>query len=717
MTVEPDPDGGRVLPFHGRRQLEEPSSTVTETEPVEIAEAAPETGQPVDLPPGEDDLPAWQRGEVQRRPILPPALHRDNLRPATQFYTGRLTHTVLYHVVRIPGYTLRVLAYTPRGAGRIAGSAVSWVTVADARPLKSAAVRKDDHATYLALERATAPKAHARRIVLVAMGGAAVIGGAVLWLTAPGWVLITVVTVITGALGYVGRPADRPLIGPAVVVPEEQPLTADAVTRALVATEIPALARRDVRLTFPEPISIDGPGWRAVVDLPYGVTATEVMERRAKIASGLRRPLGCVWPEASPEHPGRLVLWVGREDMRKAKQGTWPLRRSGAVDLFRPQPFGTDQRGRWVFVTLMFTSVVIGAIPRVGKTFALRELLLIAALDPRTRIHAYDNKGTGDLSPLECVAHCYGVGEEDEDIEQELVEMRDLRDELRRRAKMIRDLPRDLCPENKITPQLADQRSYGLYPIVIGVDECQCWFEHPEYGPEFTAICTDFVKRGPALGMILILATQRPDAKSLPTGISANAIVRFCLKVMGQIENDMVLGTSSYKNGVRATLFTRDDLGIGILSGEGEDARIIRTAYLDGPASEAVALRARAMREIAGTLTGYCVGETEERKPTSDLLDDLQVVFATAVRTDRPGAWSVELCNQLVALRPDAYRGWDQDALAAALKPYALQTTQINMLGEDGERRNWRGVRREALEQALAVRAERRSLEPNRERN
>ena len=34
-------------------------------------------------------------------------------------------------------------------------------------------------------------------------------------------------------------------------------------------------------------------------------------------------------------------------------------------------------------------------------------------------------------------------------------------------------------------------------------------------------IATDLAKRGPALGIIQMLATQRPDAKSIPTGVSA----------------------------------------------------------------------------------------------------------------------------------------------------------------------------------------------------
>ena len=42
------------------------------------------------------------------------------------------------------------------------------------------------------------------------------------------------------------------------------------------------------------------------------------------------------------------------------------------------------------------------------------------------------------------------------------------------------------------------------------------------------------IKIGPAFGVMLDLATQRPDAKSLPTGVSGNVGLRFCLKVMGQ---------------------------------------------------------------------------------------------------------------------------------------------------------------------------------------
>ena len=100
------------------------------------------------------------------------------------------------------------------------------------------------------------------------------------------------------------------------MVPKVAKLTSDVVVRALSALGLAginqALARNPNAIGFAAPITRDGPGWRADVDLPYGVTAAEVIERRDKLASGLGRPLGCVWPEGDHEvSPSRLTLWVG----------------------------------------------------------------------------------------------------------------------------------------------------------------------------------------------------------------------------------------------------------------------------------------------------------------------------------------------------------------------------------------------------------------------
>ena len=507
------------------------------------------------------------------------------------------------------------------------------------------------------------------------------------WIEWPAW------AVLVGLLGKAGTPADKRVTDVATVNASAPPrLTAEVVTRALRSLGISAMNAKGAEITYPAPITRDGPGWRADVDLPYGVTPQDVMEKRRELASGLRRPLGCVWPEpARDDHAGRLVLWVGDRDLAKTKQGAWPLARSGRTDLFAPVPFGTDQRGRVVAVTLMFASMVVGSIPRMGKTFSVRLLLLAAALDVRAELHLFELKGTGDFGPLEPVAHAYRAGDEDDDIEYAVADMRAVRAEMRRRTKVIRELPRALCPESKVTGELADKRSLGLWPIVVVADECQRWFEHKRHGEELTEIAEDLVRRGPAAGIIPIFATQRPDAKSLPTGISGNAVLRFCLKVMGHTENDMVLGTSAHKNGIRATIFSRKDLGIGYLSGEGDDPQITRTFYVDSPTAEAIAVRARAVREAAGTLSGHCLGEQLEvpLTPAASLLDDLRVIFATI---DTGWSWSEDLVAKLAETKPELYAGWDADTLARTLSGLGVTTRQLNRTGPDGRRANRRGV-------------------------
>ncbi len=132
-------------------------------------------------------------------------------------------------------------------------------------------------------------------------------------------------------------------------------------------------------------------------------------------------------------------------------------------------------------------------------------------------------------------------------------------------------------PDGKVTRELAAKRSLRLRPIVAVFDEVQNVFTHPQLGEQAAADAAYVIRIGRAYGIVLLLATQRPDATSLPTSISGNVSARFCLKVPGQLENDIVLGTSSYKNGYKATAFrTKTDAGLGWLKADG-DPQIVRT--------------------------------------------------------------------------------------------------------------------------------------------
>ncbi|TWP51468.1 cell division protein FtsK [Lentzea tibetensis] len=706
----------------------DPRAEIEVAPPVIDAELVDETGAGdvtgsvtlVDQPGG--DSVHWVRRlrETERLPIVPDYLKTAQEARATAVWVGKhYAHTTAYHGVRVPLYALKLAVRSPLGALMLAAATGRWVLDMEGRPVRSGAAMRQDAEMYLKLSHQRDARVRTRLIVTGAVLVAVTVGVIVLMSVpdlVPSWILWAGGALMAAALGKYGTPADQPVTSRAVVGAQLQKLTSDVVEKALMVLGIAginqAMSKNARAIGFTAPITRDGPGWRAEVDLPAGVTAAEVLDKRDKLASGLGRPLGCVWPEGRPDvHPGRLVLWVGDQDMSKARQPAWALRKGEKIDLFKPQPFGTDVRGGWVSLTLMYVAGIIGAVPRMGKTFTLRELLLIAAMDPRSELHTFDLKGTGDLSPLEPVSYRYRAGDDPEDLEYALADLRALRDEMRRRTKVIRELPKDLCPESKVTTELASKKSLGLHPVVVGVDECQVWFEHPDYGKEFEEICTDLVKRGPATGIVLVLATQRPDSKSIPTPISDNAILRFCLKVAGQVPNDMVLGTSSYRNGERATTFSFTDKGIGLLKGVTDETKTVKCVYIDAPSAEKIVARCRAVRVTAGRLTGYAAGldaAVDDVEAADTLLSDLLNVFGS-----RDKAWSESLVDALVELRPAAYAAWGElsngaakaTQLAAALKPFSISTKQV--WGTDpatGKGANRMGVERTHIADALTER-------------
>ena len=702
MTDDIRDNEQRVVQLFPSDRLDAPASEGTEQDQAATEESAEANeSNPVDQPTRPERGSEVTRSE-KRAPVLPTwSKDPEEFRATARWAASYVGHTAAFHAVRCPVYVARVLLRIPAGTLRLIRGLVNWVTDAEGRPVRYASARREDAAEYLKLSQQRDIRVRARATIAAILGSvsltAVLIGHAFL----PEMAQWSAVVLAAAGLGWLGAPSDKPIASRAVESTKVPKLTSGVVETALASLGIAqinhAIGKGGSGIGFPKPISRDGKGWRADIDLPPGVTPGDILERRSKLASGLRRPLGCVWPETdNAEHAGRLVLWVGDQDMRKATQPAWALRKGTPVDLFQPQPFGTDQRGRWVDLRLMFTSVAIGAIPRMGKTFALRELLLIAALDHRVELHTYDLKGTGDLDPLEPVTHVHGVGDEPEEIDKAVTDLRQLRDELRRRARLIRDLAKQgMAPENKVTPELASKKSLGLQPIVIGVDECQVWFEHPDYGEELEDICTDLVKRGPALGIVLALATQRPDAKSLPTGISANVSTRFCLKVQGQTENDMVLGTSKYRQGVRATTFAWEDKGIGYLVGEGADAQIVRTvAGLDGPASDKVVAYARHLREKAGTLSGHAIGEELEAEESTHRDTLLEDVLAVVPETEKK-VWNERVIARLYELKPEVYGSYQEAAdLTAALKRHGIRTAQVWGTSDDGKGASRIGITR-----------------------
>jgi S-DNA-T family DNA segregation ATPase FtsK/SpoIIIE len=472
-------------------------------------------------------------------------------------------------------------------------------------------------------------------------------------------------------LARAGRPVDKPLTSPAVTVTRYERLTAEKVREALCALPIAGL-KDPKKITFPMQIHRDGPGQLARVNLPIGVEAVEVCEKRGKLSSALRLPVDQVWPTAGPDHAGQLDLWVGYQPASKMKPPRWSIAEDGArISVFEAAEFGADQRQRAVAAPAFARNWLIGGMPGSGKSYAARALALVAALDPYVEFKIAEYKGTGDFTDFYDAGLCstYVCGVDDEAIEDGERIIAWALSEAEKRGKMIKKFRAEgRAPEGKVTPELA-AAGVGLHPVVIVLDEV-----HELFGAskEAASNAERAIKRGRALGIIFILATQIPDKDSLPPSITRCVNMRWCLAVQDHIANDMILGTGSYKRGITGTSFRPEiDAGWGMVTGLAAPTAV-RSQYPDEKATKKILGRAIQLRG------GRPTWADDDETPRVDVLVDVQRVWP-AGRTALPWQWLAEL---LAEHRPEAYGDVTADSVSALLRGLDVPSENVKASGQ-----------------------------------
>ncbi|GAA1026753.1 FtsK/SpoIIIE domain-containing protein [Virgisporangium ochraceum] len=655
------------------------------------------------------DPPVTAR-RTERRPIVPAWLRScADAAAVARWVVGHYSHVIAYHLTRIPLYVGRLFVRSPRGLVRSVAATSRWASDAEGLPVRLAAVRREDAEDYLKLSRQRDARVRLRTLVLIAASTAVSVTVIALLIADSRSACWVATAVVVGLLGWIGSTPDKPLLDVAAVKPRVRRLTADVVVRAFLAC---GLCKVDDPITFPAPIVRDGPGWRAVIDLPFGITADRAIKKRTDLAAGLDLDEVQVWPSRVRGTAGsarRLALWVADEDPYAKPSGPWPLIARGEVDIFAPFPFGEDQRGGPVPLLLMFTSLLVGAIPRMGKTFAGRLPVLACALDPIVELHVYNGKGPVDWLPFERIAHRIGFGVRDDVVQSLVDDLRTLVADMNRRYDTIGALPADFCPEGKVTRAIATKRALRLWPVLIAIDEFQRYSGHPAHGDEIVSLLTELCKVGPAVGIMVVLLTQKPDGKAVPTDLRDNIGTRFALKTMTWQSSEAVLGAGSYGAGHDSSRFQRAHKGVGILlgaddSGAVDEAVTVRTYLAAAADVEAVVTRARALREAAGTLSGHAAGELHALAVAArdTLLDDILAVVPVA----EAKVWSETVVARLIELRPDVYDGWEPAQLAAVLKPYGV-TVGRQVWATDpatGKGANRKGIHRADVAAAVADR-------------
>lgn len=478
---------------------------VVDAELVDELEGA--RGRPVDPP----DPPRTIRGEVvaskpRRKPIVPAwTKTRAGWARMAADTTDLAWYTARFHAVRSPKYAAKTALWAPVGAARLLGRVGRWAASTEGTwALMQAAANKNDPQAWLQLDKARAKHA-VRRWPVVALGALVGLAAVALLLAlTPAWAHLAAAVAAVVLLARAGHPADRPITDRVTAGKRFVKLTADMVRTALCSIGL-AGVRDPGQITFPTEIHRDGPGYLARVNLPLGVEAFDVIERRGKLSSALRLPVDQVWPEPGPDHAGQVDLWVGLQPASKMGQPRWALLAENArTSVFEPADFATNPRQRPVATPLFALNFLIGGQPGSGKSYAARTLALIAALDPTVELKVAEFKGTADFGDLAHLCTSYVCGVDDDALRQggEII-LWGLAEAERRGARIRKAKERGEAPESKVTPELAAKPGSGLHPVVIVIDEA-----HELLSDKKVADAAErLIKRGRALGLIIVLAT------------------------------------------------------------------------------------------------------------------------------------------------------------------------------------------------------------------
>ncbi|WP_330270414.1 FtsK/SpoIIIE domain-containing protein [Lentzea sp. NBC_00516] len=502
----------------------------------------------------------------------------------------------------------------------------SWVSVRDYREAAEQSEKLADKFTdirELTLFRWKVTGATVTAVVVVVAVLDLVHGHRVFWIAG---------VVVAVALAILGRRKDGSP-GRKAVLAGPRTLTWTMDPQVLVdAFRDAKLIGKDETLRLVDRATRRGEGWAVTVDLPATRKAADVVKHREALASALavdEIQLSVERVRGNGGHAGRVAMWVADEDPYATPPIRTPLLRVQRWDAWQPVPFGTDARGRRIDLPMVWTSVLIGAIPRQGKTMAERLAAAGLILDPHTRLYVADFKNGKDWKAAEQVAHRFMSGDDSEHVLAFLDWLVELVADVQGRYRRMQDLDDLTCPESKVTPDMSRDRTLDMPITALIVDEVQIPLEDRTpvevQGKKLTAgeyigeLLTWLAKKAPAAGVILVLATQRPDSKTIPSSLRAVLGSRFALRVMDWRDSNIILGEQMNTRGYDSSRLLPSHKGVGILRPDGETqagadvlALTVRTFYMPNEDWREICQRGRALRETEGTLTGHAAGQASQ---------------------------------------------------------------------------------------------------------
>jgi hypothetical protein len=475
---------------------------------------------------------------------------------------------------------------------------------------------------------------------------------------------------------------------PAMLAPRIRTISGDVIIRAYKAAGLCDPDKPGQELSFPRPMHRDELDKGSVIPIspPYGTTFEQVVKVRAKIASGLDVKLSQVYLREDEDSERCHELYVADRDPLAEPAGRTPLLDCKQRSIWDDMPFGLDQFGRVVAFCLMWTSFLVGAQPRKGKTFSARLFALWAALDPYVKILIADGKSSTDWTMFKRIAHRFIQGTRPSRDGDPIERLLAMLDEIIRHIDDVNEFLATLditeCPLGKITEELS--RKYEVCRVwLLVMEEWQVYFELDDQDTNklIAAKLADIKARGPSAGVIMVSSTQKPsgigagDVNRLATRFRDNHDGRFALRCGSRDVSNAVLGNEAYSEGYDASKLPlgKRYKGVGILYALFDESPTVRTYLADGEDATVIVDAGWAFRERLGLLTGDAAFEDFGVAPR-DVLADVLSVWGDEDRL----RWE-ELAERLAGRYPERWDGVTGDVISAELRGprYRIPRVQV----------------------------------------
>ncbi len=250
--------------------------------------------------------------------------------------------------------------------------------------------------------------------------------------------------------------------------------------------------------------------------------------------------------------------------------------------IYDPIPFGIDENGEMVAVTLMYRNLLSGGEPGSGKSSLCNTIIAHAALSSDCRLWLFDGKLVELAAWRHCAERSVGVSvEEANDVLRELQAEMNVRYEqllASRRRKVEQGDP---------------------WPLeVVVCDELAHYLSCPDrrLRAEFSELMRDLVARGRAAGVIVLAATQKPSHDVIPTSLRDLFGFRWALRCSTPQASDTILGQGWASQGFSAATIDAAARGVGFLLHEGGVPVRLRSYLLSDGDIDALAERAEPLR-------------------------------------------------------------------------------------------------------------------------